>query len=93
MAIDLELESPLEAKEARRLLENAAGVEVVDDRQAGCFPEPLHATGRDDVLVGRIRNDPDRTDGCGLLLFACGDQLRKGAALNAVQILDLVSRL
>ena len=93
MAIDLDLSEPLDAMEARTLLEAAPGVTVVDDSINGRFPESVHAAGSDDILVGRIRNDPDRDPGRGLLLFACGDQLRKGAALNAIQVLALISEV
>jgi aspartate-semialdehyde dehydrogenase len=62
---------------------------VVDDLAAGRFPTPLDAAGLDDVLVGRIRQGHD--DLKALLLFAVGDNLRKGAALNAVQIAELVA--
>ncbi len=80
MAIELELNDPLDEATARRCLETQAGVRVVDDRENNRFPEPMNAAGGDDVLVGRIRNHPDIPDDRGLLLFACGDQLRKGAA-------------
>jgi aspartate-semialdehyde dehydrogenase len=63
-------------------------VEVRDDPANGVYPSPLEAAGRDEVLVGRIRQSPDRPD--SLLLFSCGDNLRKGAALNAVQIAEHV---
>ena len=65
---------------------------MIDDRDNNRFPTPLDASGKDDVLVGRIRNDISREgDGaCGLDIFVCGDQLRKGAALNAVQIAELL---
>ena len=91
-SINLELERPLDADQARAILCGAPGVTVVDDRQANHFPTPLDATGHDDVLVGRIRNDISRagTTTAGLDLFVCGDQLRKGAALNAVQIAEVV---
>jgi aspartate-semialdehyde dehydrogenase len=59
---------------------------VVDDPAAGLYPTPLDAAGIDDVLVGRIRQAEGRAD--SLLLFACADNLRKGAALNAVQIAE-----
>ncbi|MCX7992224.1 MAG: aspartate-semialdehyde dehydrogenase [Fimbriimonadales bacterium] len=62
------------------------GVELVDDRERNHFPMPIEATGRDPVLVGRIRYDAGISN--GVALFACGDQLRKGAALNAVQIAE-----
>jgi aspartate-semialdehyde dehydrogenase len=63
-------------------------VEVRDDPANGVYPSPLEAAGRDEVLVGRIRQSSDRPD--ALLLFSCGDNLRKGAALNAVQIAEHV---
>jgi aspartate-semialdehyde dehydrogenase len=73
---------------AREVLSEAAGVTVVDDPDRGAYPTPLDAAGRDDVLVGRIREAPG--DDRALLLFAAGDNLRKGAALNAVQIAELL---
>ena len=74
--------------EARRVLEDAPGVRVVDDPTNDMFPTPLDAAGIDDVLVGRIRQAEG--DPATLLLFAVGDNLRKGAALNAVQIAELL---
>lgn len=76
--------------EAREILRKAPGVEIVDDRAGNKFPEPIHASGKDDVLVGRIRADHSQPAGKGLNLFVAGDQLRKGAALNAVQIAELL---
>ena len=73
-------------EEARSLLEGAPGVELRDDPANGVYPSPLEAAGRDEVLVGRIRQAPDHDD--ALLLFACGDNLRKGAALNGIQIAE-----
>ena len=73
-------------EEARELLEAAPGVELRDDPARDVYPSPLEAAGRDDVLVGRIRQAPDHDD--ALLLFACGDNLRKGAALNGIQIAE-----
>jgi len=87
-SINLSFERPLGEEEARELLRRAPGVEVVDDRAANRFPEPLAAAGRDPVLVGRIRADLSQPAGMGLHLFVAGDQLRKGAALNAVQIAE-----
>ena len=81
----LELKRPIEADEARRVLAAAPGIEVVDDPSSDAFPTPLDAAGRDEVLVGRIR-EGDRPG--TLLLFASADNLRKGAALNAVQIAE-----
>jgi aspartate-semialdehyde dehydrogenase len=76
--------------DARRVLGEAPGVAVVDDPMAGRYPTPLDAAGRDEVLVGRIRSVPG--DDHALVLFAVGDNLRKGAALNAVQIAELLAR-
>jgi aspartate-semialdehyde dehydrogenase len=73
-------------EEARSLLDEAPGVELRDDPANGVYPSPLEAAGRDEVLVGRIRRAPDHDD--ALLLFACGDNLRKGAALNGIQIAE-----
>jgi aspartate-semialdehyde dehydrogenase len=86
LAIHLDLERPLAPEAARAALAAAPGVEVVDEPAAGRYPTPLLATGRDPVFVGRIR--PDRFDPRGLRLIACSDNLRKGAALNAVQIAE-----
>ncbi len=85
-AIHAAFREPADPDEARRLLEGAPGVRVVDDRAAGRFPTPMAASGRDEVLVGRIRADLARPG--GLALFLAGDQIRKGAALNAVQIAE-----
>jgi len=88
--INLTFDEPLYEDEARELLEDAPGIRVVDDRAANRFPEPAEATGLDEVLVGRIRADLSQPPGMGLDLFVCGDQLRKGAALNAVQIAERI---
>ncbi|MEM9444721.1 MAG: aspartate-semialdehyde dehydrogenase [Verrucomicrobiota bacterium] len=85
-SINLTLENPLSPEEAAKLLEDAPGVEVIDDAAANHFPMPLEATGKLDVLVGRVRKDPTTTN--GLALFVSGDQLLKGAAWNAVQIAE-----
>ncbi len=77
---------PITPDEARGLLAEAPGVEVRDDPANGVYPSPLEAAGRDEVLVGRIRPAPGHDD--SLLLFACGDNLRKGAALNGIQIAE-----
>ena len=91
-SINLELENPMDEKEARELLANSPGVSIVDDREGNNFPTPLDASNKDDIYVGRIRNDLSRkgTGVHGLELFVCGDQVRKGAALNAVQIAELL---
>jgi len=72
----------------RAALSNAPGVRVVDDPRANHFPMPIEAAGQDDVLVGRIRRDLSHPS--AICLFASGDQLRKGAALNAIQIAELM---
>ncbi|WP_016951412.1 aspartate-semialdehyde dehydrogenase [Anabaena sp. PCC 7108] len=87
-AINLEFETPFNPDEARRILSQAPGVKLVEDWQANHFPMPIEASGRDEVLVGRIRQDISHD--CGLELWLCGDQIRKGAALNAVQIAELL---
>ena len=89
-AIHLEFDRTVDVDAARAALADAAGLEIVDDREGDRFPEPIHATERDEVLVGRIRRDPGVPEGRGLALFAVGDQLRKGAALNAVQIAEAI---
>ena len=83
VSLHIELERPLEPEDARVLLEDAPGVRVVD------VPTPLQSAGIDDCLVGRIRKD--RSIENGLALFVCGDNLRKGAALNAVQIAEALA--
>jgi len=84
----VELEAPLTPSEARDILSHAPGVRVVDDLEKNYFPMPVDASGKDEVLVGRIRRDVSDPTGCSLSLFVAGDQLRKGAALNAVQIAE-----
>ncbi|MEL6908959.1 MAG: aspartate-semialdehyde dehydrogenase [Cyanobacteria bacterium J06629_2] len=87
-AINLEFEQPFAVDRARDLIAAAPGVKLVEDWQANYFPMPIDATGKDPVLVGRIRQDIscDRN----LELWLCGDQIRKGAALNAIQIAELL---
>ena len=89
-SINLTFERPITVDRAREILQQAPGVKVVDDRCKGLFPMPVDADGVDDVLVGRIRRDLSQADGCRIELFICGDQLRKGAALNAVQIAEML---
>ena len=89
-AINLELTNPMTPDEVREILASAPGVKVIDDRQKNYFPMPLEATGQDDVLVGRIRQDISMPGNRGIDMFVSGDQLRKGAALNAVQIAELL---
>lgn len=85
-SINLEFERPITPEQVRAMLAKAPGVKVIDDREKNHFPMPLEASGQDLVLVGRIRQDISRDDGKGIELFVSGDQIRKGAATNAVQI-------
>jgi len=87
-AINLEFDSPFNVGKAREILSRAPGIRLVDDWAANYFPMPIDATGKDEVLVGRIRQDISHT--CGLELWLSGDQIRKGAALNAIQIAELL---
>lgn len=87
-AINLEFAAPMSVGEAKKILSQAAGVKVVEDWHANYFPMPVDATGKDEVLVGRIRQDISHS--CGLEIWLCGDQIRKGAALNALQIAELL---
>ncbi|HTX96832.1 MAG TPA: aspartate-semialdehyde dehydrogenase [Mycobacterium sp.] len=84
LSINAEFARPLSPERARELLDGAPGVKVVD------VPTPLAAAGVDESLVGRIRRDPGVPDGRGLALFVSGDNLRKGAALNTIQIAELL---
>ena len=87
-AINLQFTRPMSEARVREILARAAGVRIVDDRKNNVFPMPLDASSQDDILVGRIRQDISQPDGCGIDLFVSGDQVRKGAALNAVQIAE-----
>lgn len=87
-SINLEFERPITPQIAREILSKAPGIRIVDDVAANHFPMPLEASHQDDVLVGRIRQDISREDGRGLDIFVAGDQIRKGAASNAVQIAE-----
>lgn len=92
MAITATFDTPLGVEDARRLLSAAPGVRLVDDRAANHFPMPSESSGIDDILVGRLRTDLGDPSGNGLAMFVSGDQLLKGAALNAVQILEALVR-
>src|SRR5882724_4332335 len=87
-SINLEFERPITPQQVREILSKAPGVTIVDDPERNHFPMPLEASHQDDVLVGRIRQDISREDGRGIDLFVSGDQIRKGAATNAVQIAE-----
>lgn len=101
-SVNVTLKSPATTEQVREVLAKFPGVTVVDDRAQNRFPTPLKASGKDDVLVGRIRPDASRLPAnaaadayarpcVGFDLFVCGDQLRKGAALNAVQIAEMLT--
>lgn len=83
-AIWVETETPVSVEAARKAFAEAEGVELVDDPRSGRYPMPLYASDRDPVYVGRVRRDI--SDDCGLTFWTVSDQIRKGAALNAVQI-------
>jgi len=87
-AINLEFSQPFPVEKAREALQTAPGVKLLEDWSANYFPMPMEATGKDEVFVGRLRQD--LSHGCSLDLWLCGDQIRKGAALNAVQIAELL---
>jgi aspartate-semialdehyde dehydrogenase len=87
-SINLEFERPITPAQVRDILSKAPGVRLVDNIDSNHFPMPLEASGQDLVLVGRIRQDISRDDGRGIDLFVSGDQIRKGAATNAVQIAE-----
>jgi aspartate-semialdehyde dehydrogenase len=87
-SVNIEFEKPISVEEAKRALEGAPGVKVMDDFENLIYPTPIDVAGKDDVLVGRIRKDDTIEN--GLNLWIVGDNLRKGAALNAVQIAELL---
>jgi aspartate-semialdehyde dehydrogenase len=87
-AVNIEFSEPFSVEEARALLAMAPGVELIEDFGANRFPMPTDVTGRDPVAVGRIRQDLSEPN--ALELWLCGDQIRKGAALNAIQIAELL---
>lgn len=87
-AINLEFDTPFAPDTAREILSRSPGVQLLEDWHKNYFPMPMEASGKDEVLVGRIRQDISHP--CGLELWLCGDQIRKGAALNAVQIAELL---
>ena len=87
-AVNIEFSEPFPVEAARALLEVAPGVDLIEDFSANRFPMPTDVTGRDPVAVGRIRQDLSEPN--ALELWLCGDQIRKGAALNAIQIAELL---
>jgi aspartate-semialdehyde dehydrogenase len=89
-AITFECENPITEDEVRAILSEAPGVKIVDDRTRNYFPMPIDASGQGDVLVGRIRKDLSDPSGKSIAIFVAADQLLKGAALNAIQIAELL---
>jgi len=87
-SVNIEFTKPFSQKDAYEILESANGVEILENLGKNRFPMPLDVTGRDDISVGRIRQDISNPN--ALELWLCGDQIRKGAALNAVQIAELL---
>ncbi|WP_421403858.1 aspartate-semialdehyde dehydrogenase [Agrobacterium fabrum] len=91
LSVSVEFATPVSPEDVRVTLGASSGVRVVDDRVENHFPMPVEATGQDDVLVGRIRHDIGDPSGCSIAMLIAGDQLLKGAALNAVQIAETLA--
>jgi len=89
-SINIEFTNPMTEQQVRDILADAPSVTIVDDRVKSYFPMPKDASGQDNILVGRIRQDMSLPDGRGIEIFVSGDQIRKGAATNAVQIAELL---
>jgi aspartate-semialdehyde dehydrogenase len=88
IALTVELARPIAPAAARDILAAAPGIRIVDDVEGNHYPMPNEASGQGDVLVGRFRRDGSDPSGRSLAMFVVGDQLLKGAALNAVQIAE-----
>ena len=88
ISVSLHFDSPVTVEQAREVIATAPGCKLVDDLSKKMYPMPLDTSDQDIVFVGRIR--PDLTDPNGLCLWCCGDQVRKGAATNAIQIAELL---
>jgi len=86
--LNIEFDREVSVEEAYKVLAEAEGVEIYEDREANLWPTPLHASGKDPVFVGRLRKDLSRDN--ALELWLVGDQVRKGAALNAIQIAEKI---
>ena len=89
-ALNVECERPITPAEVREILKTAPGCKIVDDVEKNYMPMPKDASGQDDILCGRIRADISDPSGKSFCMFVAGDQLLKGAALNAVQIAELL---
>tara|TARA_Y100001968_G_scaffold227706_1_gene210475 strand:+ start:2442 stop:3458 length:1017 start_codon:yes stop_codon:yes gene_type:complete len=87
-AVNIEFEVPFQIDEVNQILQNASGVDLIEDFESNRFPMPTDVTGKDAVAVGRLRRDISNEN--SLELWLCGDQIRKGAALNAIQIAELL---
>jgi aspartate-semialdehyde dehydrogenase len=87
-ALAVECTQPIAPEEVRRILADTPGLRIADDVEGNYFPMPKDASGQDDILVGRIRRDASDPSGRSIAMFVAGDQLLKGAALNAVQIAE-----
>ena len=92
VSVTFECEKPITPEEVRELIAKAPGCKLVDDQVRNYFPMPVDASGKDEILVGRIRRDLSDTTGRSISIFSAGDQLLKGAALNAVQIAEELVR-
>jgi len=90
VSINFECDQPITPAQVRELIQGAPGVKIVDDPERNYFPMPRDASGQDAILVGRIRKDISDPTGRSVAMFVAGDQLLKGAALNAVQIAELL---
>jgi aspartate-semialdehyde dehydrogenase len=90
VSITFECKSAISVGEVREMLAEAPGIAIVDDVERNYFPMPVDASGRDEILVGRVRQDVSDPSGRSISMFVAGDQLLKGAALNAVQIAELL---
>ena len=88
ISVSCHFDKPVTVEQVRQVLAGAPGVKLVDDLAKKVYPMPLDTSDQDIVFVGRIR--PDLTDDCGISLWCCGDQVRKGAATNAIQIAELL---
>ena len=87
-AVHIEFANPIGPSEVREILSGSPGVEVLDDPQSNLYPMPIDAAGKDEVFVGRIRRDLSHPK--GIAMWIVSDNLRKGAALNALQIAEEV---
>ena len=88
ISVSLHFDKPVSVEDVKKAIAEAPGCKLVDDLNNKQYPMPLDTSGQDIVFVGRIR--PDLTDDCGISLWCCGDQVRKGAATNAIQIAELL---